>query len=257
MANDPQGMFKDLMSTIEEKVNKPLAQSSGKLTSQFFSEPGSFRQNIQQQNVGNPVDPLQVDKLVGQRRGNIAGQLELNQGLSSANNDILGSYFNFISNLAEQSRQSQAAKQPNLQLIETADGLRTFNPQDGTLGDIVGQPPGDPGIEAEAQRYASLIEQGFFTKNGRIDTSGLPAKYRDRALEIYSQKAASQPQQGGPNLGRILGGAGSLGAAGAGTGAALGLLGGPLAPLTVPVGAGIGGLLGAGVGAATGFFNRR
>ena len=210
MANDPSGMFRDLMSTIEEKVNKPLAQSSGKLTSEFFSDPGAYRQKIQQQNVGNPLDPLQIDKLVGQRRGNIAGQLELNQGLAGANTDILGNFFNFVSNLAEQSRLSQSAgaKKSNLQLVETAKGLRSYDPETGQfVGDVLGQSPQDQSDYTPADIDSFVVA----LQEGQIKITSVPQSIRSAVLAKFNQSQGgqqagglSQTLQGIPLIGGLL-----------------------------------------------------
>lgn len=119
------------MSTVEEKVNKPLSQSTGQLTGEFFSDPSAYRQRIMTENANNPLDPLQVDALVGQRRGALAQQIAGNNSLVGANSDILNNYFNTISDFAQQAsdnayRNAQLAasqQQPDLSPLLSILGL--------------------------------------------------------------------------------------------------------------------------------------
>lgn len=162
MATDPSGMFKDLISTVEEKVNKPLAKSTGKLTSEFFSDPSATRSRLGSTELGQSINPLEIDRLVGQRRGNIAGQIAGNEQLAGSNADLIGNFFNFISQMAEQSRLSRASSagsQPSYSLEQTAEGLRAYDPTTGKfVGGVLGQAPAGnlSATELKAQQEQQL-----------------------------------------------------------------------------------------------------
>ena len=130
---DTQSLLKDLISTVEEKVNQPISGATQSLTSEFFSDPAAVRQRMMTENAANPLNPLDIDKITAARRGNIAGQLSGLQSLQGGNIDLLSNFFNTIANYAQSANEATArrATTPRYQLATTAEGYRAFNPITG------------------------------------------------------------------------------------------------------------------------------
>lgn len=252
---DTSSMMKDLISTVEEKVNKPLSQSTGALTSEFYSDPSSTRQRIVTENASNPLNPLAIDSLVGQRRGSIGGQIAGNTSLAGANADILGNFFNLINQQAERASATAArnaasrqASKKNYDIVQTAEGLRAYDPETGTFGPVIGQGPKEK--ESVSERQAR--EKASMIKGLREDIlGGMPFQ---EALSLYPidanelaityQALGKDHKTKDKSLGGFFSNKETWGGIGAGAG--LGAAAGSVVP-------GLGTLLGAGLGGFGGF----
>lgn len=191
-----QDLVKDLISTVEKKVSGPLSQTQGALTQGLVDTPGQVRSAL---NVGGPaVSNAQLFGAIEGRTSPIIGGITATNALQASSTSALSSFFTGLTSLAKS--EISSARQPNFDIITTAEGLRAFDPSTGKfVGGILGQAPSEL---TATERSNALLNQVYADlrddiQNGNHDLGQLSIAYPElTAQQIEEEVEALKDTRG-------------------------------------------------------------